>query len=98
MFGINLSTLVPIVGSFEGGAQRNEQGNQTIMLYHSHLAIEFYDFKFLANPLVFGGPNLGRYTLLSRTKPTPRPKRHKSLGTRDLSNSEQLSPYHDSQF
>ena len=29
VFGINLSTLVPIFGSFEGGAQRNEQGNQT---------------------------------------------------------------------
>ena len=46
VFGINLSTLVPIVGSFEGGAQHNEQGNQTIMRYHSHLAIEFYNFKF----------------------------------------------------
>ena len=40
VFGINLSTLFPIVGSFEGGAQRDEQGNRTIMLYHSHLAIE----------------------------------------------------------
>ena len=40
VFGVNLSTLVPIVGSFEGGARRNEQGNQTILLYHSHLAIE----------------------------------------------------------
>ena len=39
VFGINLSTLVPMFGSFEGGAQRNEQGNRTIMLYHSHLAI-----------------------------------------------------------
>ena len=46
VFGINLSTLFPIVGSFEGGAQRNEQGNWTIMLYHSHLAIEVYNFKF----------------------------------------------------
>ena len=64
MFGINLSTLVPIVGSFEGGAQHNEQGNRTIMLYHSHLAIEFHNFKFLAKPLVFGRPNLGRYTRL----------------------------------
>ena len=27
VFGINLSTLVPIFGSFEGGAQHNEQGN-----------------------------------------------------------------------
>ena len=45
-FGINLSTLVPIVGSFEGGAQHNEQGNRTIMRYHSHSAIEFYNFKF----------------------------------------------------
>ena len=46
VFGINLSTLFPILGSFEGGAQRNKQGNQTIMLYHSHLAIEVYNFKF----------------------------------------------------
>ena len=29
VFGINLSTLVPIFGSFEGGAQHSEQGNQT---------------------------------------------------------------------
>ena len=29
VFGINLSTLVPMFGSFEGGAQHNEQGNQT---------------------------------------------------------------------
>ena len=40
VFGINLSSLFPIVGSLEGGAQHNEQGNWTIMLYHSHLAIE----------------------------------------------------------
>ena len=50
VFGINLSTLVPIVGSFEGGAQHNEQGNWTIMRYHSHLAIELYNFKFLQSP------------------------------------------------
>ena len=28
VFEINLSTLVPIFGSFEGGAQHNEQGNR----------------------------------------------------------------------
>ena len=50
VFGINLSTLFPIVGSFEGGAQHNEQGNRTIMLYHSHLAIEVYNFKFWRSP------------------------------------------------
>ena len=50
VFGINLSTLVPIVGSFEGGAQHNEQGNRTIMLEHSHLAIELYNFKFRRSP------------------------------------------------
>ena len=50
VFGINLSTLVPIVGSFEGGAQHNEQGNRTVMLYHSHLAIEVYNFKFWRSP------------------------------------------------
>ena len=27
-----------------------EQGNQTIMLEHSHLAIEFYNFKFRRSP------------------------------------------------
>ena len=50
VFGINLSTLFPILWSSEGGAQHNEQGNQTIMRYHSHLAIEFYNFKFLRSP------------------------------------------------
>ena len=30
VFGINLSALFPIVGSFEGGAQHNELGNRTI--------------------------------------------------------------------
>ena len=50
VFGINLSNLFPIVGSFEGGAHHNEQGNQTIMLYHSHLAIEFCNFKFRRSP------------------------------------------------
>ena len=44
VFGINLSTLFPVVGSFEGGPEHNEQGNQTIMLYQSHVAIEFYKF------------------------------------------------------
>ena len=52
VFGINLSSLVPILGSFEGGAQHNEQGNRTIMLEHSHLAIEFYNFKFRRSPSV----------------------------------------------
>ena len=46
VFGINLSALFPILGSFEGGAQHNEQGNRTIMLEHSHLAIEFCNLKF----------------------------------------------------
>ena len=50
VFGINLSTLVLIFGSFEGGAQHNEQGNRLILLYHSHLAIEFYNFKFRRSP------------------------------------------------
>ena len=47
---INLSTLFPIVGSFEGGAQHGESGNWTIMLEHSHLAIELYNFKFRRSP------------------------------------------------
>ena len=38
--GIDLSALFPMFGSFEGGAQPNEQGNRTIMREHSHLAIE----------------------------------------------------------
>src|SRR3954467_8644651 len=46
VFGINLRALVPIVGSFEGGAQHNKPGNRTIMLVQSHLAIERYNFKF----------------------------------------------------
>ena len=50
VFKINLSTLFPIAGSFEGGAQHNEQGNCTIMHYHSHLAIEFDNFKFRRSP------------------------------------------------
>ena len=43
---INLSALFPMVGSFKGGAQHDEPGNRTIMLEHSHLAIELYNFKF----------------------------------------------------
>ena len=50
VFGINLSTLVPMFGSFEGGVQRNEPGNRTIRLYHSHLAIEVYNIKFWRSP------------------------------------------------
>ena len=50
VFGINLSALVPILGSFEGGVQHDERGNRTIMLEHSHLAIEFYNFKFRRSP------------------------------------------------
>ena len=50
VFGINLSALFPMIGSVEGGAQHNEQGNRTIMLEHSHLAIEFYNFKFRRSP------------------------------------------------
>src|SRR3954462_7567400 len=43
---INLGGVLPIVGSFEGGRQHDEPGNRTIMLEHSHLAIEHYNFKF----------------------------------------------------
>ena len=82
VFGINLNTLVPIFGSFEGGAQHNEQGNRTIMLYHSHLAIEFYNFKFRRSPWYLEGRIRGVIHALSRTGPTPRSKRHKSLRTR----------------
>ena len=39
VFRINLITLYPSVGSFEGGVQHSEPGNRTIGLYHSHLAI-----------------------------------------------------------
>ena len=47
------------------------------MLYHSHLAIEVYDFKFLAKPLTFGGPNLGRYTRLKSDKADSSPEAEK---------------------
>ena len=47
---INLSALFPMVGSFEGGAQHDEPGNRTIMLEHSQLAIELYNFKFRRSP------------------------------------------------
>ena len=50
VFGINLSALFPMIGSVEGGGQHNEQGNQTIMLEHSHLAIELYNVKFRRSP------------------------------------------------
>ena len=50
VFGINLSALFPMIGSVEGGGQHNEQGNRTIMLEHSHLAIELYNFKFRRSP------------------------------------------------
>src|SRR3954470_2167197 len=50
VFGINPRALVPIVGSFEGGPRHNEPGNRTMMLEHSHLAIELYNFKFRRSP------------------------------------------------
>src|SRR3954465_5332878 len=50
VFGIHLRALVPIVGSFEGGPQHNEPGNRTIMLEHSHLAIELYNLNFSEAP------------------------------------------------
>ena len=50
VFGIKLSTPYPNFGSFKGGVQRNEPGNRTIRLYHSHLAIEVYNFKFWRSP------------------------------------------------
>ena len=42
VFRINLSTLVPMFGSFEGGAQHSEQGNQTnnaLSLSLSHIIL-----------------------------------------------------------
>src|SRR4051812_8120419 len=50
VFGINLSTLYPNFGSFEGGVQHNEPGNRTIKLCHCHLTIEVYNFKFWRSP------------------------------------------------
>ena len=50
VFGINLITLYPSFGSFEGGVQHSEPGNQTISLYHSHLAIEVNNFKLWRSP------------------------------------------------
>ena len=54
VFGIDLITLYPSFGSFEGGVQQNEPGNRTIGLYHSHLAIGALVWS--AQPLVFGRP------------------------------------------
>ena len=59
VFGINLSTLYPNFGSFEGGVQHNEPDNRTIGLYHSHLAIGIRVWS--AQPLVFGRPHEGLY-------------------------------------
>ena len=50
VFGDKPERSFPMFGSFEGGAQHNEQGNRTIMLEHSHLAIELYNFKFRRSP------------------------------------------------
>ena len=50
VFGINMSALFPILGSFEGGAQHNEQGNRTIMREHSHLAINSIILNFSEAP------------------------------------------------
>ena len=89
VFRINLSTLVPIFGSFEGVLSTANKATGLIMLYHSHLAIEFYNFKFRRSPWYSEGRIRGAIHAVSRTKPTPRSKRHKSLGTRNLSNSDQ---------
>ena len=50
VFGINLSTLYPNFGSFEGGVQHSEPGNRTIKLYHAHLATEVHNFKVWRSP------------------------------------------------
>ena len=50
VFGINLSALVPILGSFEGALNTTNKATGLIMLEHSHLAIEFYNFKFRRSP------------------------------------------------
>ncbi len=73
VFGINLSTLVPMFGSFEGGAQHNEQGNRT----NNSIILNFGEAPGIRKA-EFGA----RYTPVSRTELAPRPKRHKSLGTR----------------
>ena len=82
VFRINMSALFPIRRSFEGGAQHNEQGNRTIQLYHSHLAIEFYNFKFRRSPLFSEGRIWGAIHALARQYPAPLSKQHKSLRTR----------------
>ena len=55
----HLSTLYPNFGSVEGGVQHNEPGNRTIRLYHSHLAIEVYNFKFWRSPWCSEGRTWG---------------------------------------
>ena len=88
--GINLSALFPMFGSFEGGAQPNEQGNRTIMREHSHLAIEFYNFKFRRSPWYSEDRIRGAIHAFIGHYPVLRSKRRRSLRTRkDLSNSDQ---------
>ena len=50
VFGVNLITLYPSFGSFEGGVQHNEPGNRTTGLSHSHLAIGALEKEGRRNP------------------------------------------------
>ena len=46
VFGINLVTLFPVLGPSKEVFSTTNKATGLIMLYHSHLAIEFYNFKF----------------------------------------------------
>ena len=52
VFGINLSALVPILGPSREALSTTNKAIGLIMLYHSHLAIEFYNFKFHEAPSI----------------------------------------------
>ena len=61
-----------------------------IVLEHSHLAIEFYNFKFRRSPYYSEDRIRGAIHAFVGHYPVLRSKRHKSLGTRkDLSNNDQ---------
>ena len=105
VFGINLSTLYPSFGSFEGGAQHNEPGNRTIGLYHSHLAIGALGKEGRHRPWCSEDRTRGYISTGSEENPI-----HHTLHwlwhyageiLKDFTTSrtaDQLSPYHDSQF
>ena len=72
VFGINLITLYPSFRSFEGGVQRNEPGNRTIGLYHSHLAIGALEKEGRRNPWCSEDRTRGSISTSTEERPIPR--------------------------